>query len=142
LTEPLIVRGVLRFVPPSRLEKEVREPYRERYVIDGDRVTFESDRKHVKKSISLEDYPALRNFVDVFRATFTGDVAQLKQTYETQVDGSLRKWTLRLQPRDASGRAMVDSIQFSGSEGRIATVTVLSPDGDRTVMRLSQGNAP
>ena len=62
LTEPLIVRGTLRFTPPSTLEKEVLEPYRERYIIEGDRVTFESERKHTKKTISLEDYPALRQF--------------------------------------------------------------------------------
>ena len=35
LATPLMVRGVLRFTPPSRLEKEVLEPYRERYVVEG-----------------------------------------------------------------------------------------------------------
>ena len=50
LTEPLIVRGTLRFTPPSTLEKEVLEPYRERYIIEGDRVTFESERKHTKNT--------------------------------------------------------------------------------------------
>jgi hypothetical protein len=142
LTKPLVARGVLRFTPPSRLEKEVVEPYRERYVVDGDLVTFESERKHVKKTISLEDYPGLRWFVDAFRAGFTGDAAQLKQMYETALDGDRRKWTLLLRPRDPAGRSMVDSIGFSGSEGRIATITIRMPDGDRSVMTLSGGGAP
>jgi len=142
LTEPLIVRGVLRFMPPSTLEKEVREPYRERYLIEGDRVTFESERKHVKKTISLEDYPALRNFVEAFRASFTGDAAQLKQIYETTLGGNRRQWTLLLRPHDSAGKSMVDSILFSGSEGRIATIAIRAPDGDRSVMTLSGGGAP
>ncbi len=139
LTEPLIVRGTLRFTPPSTLEKEVVEPYRERYVIEGDRVTFESEQKHVKKTISLEDYPALRSFVEAFRATLTGDVAQLKKVYETTVEGSSRQWTLLLRPHDPAGKSMVDYLLLSGSEGRIATIAIRAPDGDRSVMTLRRG---
>lgn len=142
LTKPLIVRGVLRFSPPSRLEKEVLEPYRERYVVEGDLVTFESERKHVKKTISLEDYPGLRWFVDAFRAAFRGDAAQLKQMYETVLEGDRRKWTLLLRPRDPAGQSMVESILFSGSDGRIETITIRAPDGDRSVMTLSGERAP
>src|SRR5215204_484025 len=48
LTEPLIVRGVLRFSPPATLEKEIREPMRERYLIDGNQVLFENAKKGIK----------------------------------------------------------------------------------------------
>lgn len=142
LTEPLVLRGVLRFTPLSRLEKEVREPYRERYVIEGDRVTFESERRRERQTISLEDYPALRSFVEAFLACFTGDVEQLNRTYETRLEGNRQKWTLVLRPRDQAGRSMVDSMEFAGSEGRITTVTVRAPDGDRSVMTLSRGHSP
>ena len=141
LTKPLIVRGTLRFTPPSTLEKEVLEPYRERYVIEGDLVTFESDRKRVKKTISLEDYPALRSFVEAFRASFTGDVAQLKHVYETTVDGTSRQWTLLLRPYDPAGKSMVDYLLLSGSEGRIDTIAIRAPDGDRSVMTLRRGRS-
>lgn len=142
LTKPLIARGVLRFTPPSRLEKEVREPYHERYIVEGDLVTFESERRHVTKTISLEDYPGLHGFVDAFRAALSGDAAQLKQAYDTALDGTRHKWVLLLRPRDQAGKSMVDSIELSGSEGRIDTITVRAPDGDRSVMTLSRGHAP
>ncbi len=142
LTEPLVVRGVLRFLPPATLEKEVLDPYRERYVIEGDRVTFESERKRVKKTISLEDYPVLRSFVEAFRAAFTGNAVQLQQIYETRLEGNRRKWVLVLRPHEPAGKAIVDSIQFSGSEGRLNTITVRAPDGDRSVMTLSRRHEP
>lgn len=141
LTEPLIVRGRLRFTPPSTLEKEVLEPYRERYVVDGDLVTFESERKHVKKTISLEDHPALRSFVEAFRASLTGDAAQLKQIYETTVEGTSRQWTLLLRPHDPAGKSVVDYLLLSGSEGRIVTIAIRAPDGDRSVMTLRRGTS-
>ncbi|MDH4328652.1 MAG: outer membrane lipoprotein carrier protein LolA [Nitrospira sp.] len=141
LSAPLVVRGLLHFTPPATLEKEVLEPYHERYVIEGDLVTFESERKRVKKSISLGDYPGLRGFVEAFRAGFTGDAAQLTQIYETALDGTRLKWTLRLRPRDPAGRSMVEDIVFSGSEGRISAIVIHAADGDRSVMTLRRGAA-
>jgi hypothetical protein len=141
LTTPLIVRGILRFTPPSRLEKEVLEPYRERYVVEGDLVTFESERKRLKKTISLEEYPGLRGFVEAFRAGFTGDAGRLMQSYDTAIEGTRLKWTLRLRPRDPAGRSMAADIVLSGSEGRIGTIVIHTADGDRSVMTLHRGAA-
>jgi hypothetical protein len=131
----------LRFTPPSRLEKEVLEPYHERYVVEGDLVTFESERKRIKKSISLGDYPGLRGFVEAFRAGLTGDAGRLMQLYDTGIEGTRLKWTLVLRPRDPAGRSMVEDIVFSGSEGRISTIVIHAADGDRSVMALRRGAA-
>ncbi len=136
LTEPLKVRGFLRFVPPATLEKIITDPFRERYVVEGDRVTFESQRKGVTRTIPLDDYPALRTFIDAFRMTLNGDAMQLGQLYEATIDGSRGKWTLLLRPREASGKSVVDYILFTGSNGRIRTIAIRSPDGDRSVMTL------
>lgn len=139
LTEPLIVKGVLRFTPPATMEKIITDPFRERYVIEGDRVLFDSERKGIKRAISLEDYPALRSFVEAFRASFTGDAVKLQQVYEVTIDGTRNQWTLLLRPREAPGQSMVDYILFTGSEGRVATIAIRSPDGDRSVMTLQRG---
>jgi hypothetical protein len=139
LSVPLVVRGLLRFTPPSTLEKEVLEPYRERYTIEGDRVTIDSDRKRLKKTIILDDYPALRSVVESFRAGFTGDAARLTQLYDTSLDGTRHRWTLVLRPRDPAGRSMVEDIVFSGSEGRLSTIVIHAADGDRSVMTLRRG---
>jgi hypothetical protein len=142
LTKPIIARGALRFTPPSRLEKDVLEPSHERYVVEGDLVTFESERNQVKRTILLDDYPALRGFVEAFRACVTGDAALLKRLYETALDGNRRQWVLQLRPRDPTARTMLDSIHIAGSESRIRSITVRRPDGDRSVMTLSRGHAP
>jgi len=141
LTEPLKVRGLLRFTPPATMEKSITDPFHERYVIEGDRVTFESERKGIKRTISLEDYPALRSFVEAFRASFTGDALQLHKVYEVTMDGTRGRWTLLLRPRETTGKSVVDYILFTGSEGRVATIAIRSPDGDRSVMTLLRGAA-
>jgi hypothetical protein len=139
LTEPLKVRGSLRFTPPATMEKSITDPFHERYLVEGDRVTFESQRKGVTRTISLAEYPALRSFVEAFRATLAGDAAELRKVYEVTMDGTRRKWTLLLRPREATGKAVVDYILLTGSEGRVATIAIRSPDGDRSVMTLLRG---
>jgi hypothetical protein len=139
LTEPLRARGLLRFVPPERLEKIITAPFNERYVVDGDRVSFESERKNMKRVVSLEEYPALRSFVEAFRSSLTGDLVQLRTVYEVTMEGSRNKWTLLLRPRESSGKSVVDYILLTGSEGRVATIAIRSPAGDRSVMTLLHG---
>jgi hypothetical protein len=141
LTEPVKARGLLKFVPPETLEKMITSPSQERYVVEGDRVTFESQRKGVKRIISLEEHPALRSFVEAFRSSLNGDVARLRQVYEVTLDGSRGSWTLLLRPRESSGKAVLEYILLTGSEGRVGTIALRSPDGDRSVMTLLQGPA-
>ena len=81
----------------------------------------------------------MRSVVEAFRASFTGDVEELKKVYETTVEGTSRQWTLLLRPHDQAGKSMVDYVLFSGSEGRIATIAIRAPDGDRSVMTLRRG---
>lgn len=136
LSEPLTARGLLKFVPPATLEKIITAPSHERYVVEGDRVIFESERMGVKRTVSLEDYPALRSFVEAFQATLAGDLMRLSHVYQVTMGGTRKQWTLLLQPRELSGKSVVDYVLLTGSEGRVATIAIRSPDGDRSVMTL------
>jgi hypothetical protein len=141
LTEPLKVRGLLRFIPPVTLEKIITDPFHERYLVEGDRVTFESQRKGVTRTISLDEYPGLRTFIDAFRMSLNGDAIQLRRLYEVTLEGSRARWTLLLRPREPSGKSVVDYILLTGSSGRIGTIAIRAPDGDRSVMTLIRGVA-
>jgi hypothetical protein len=141
VTRPLITRGVLRFASPSRLEKEVREPYRERYVIEGDLVTVESERRNLTKTLSLDGYPGLRGFVETVRAILNGDVREVTWNYDWSLEGGKRRWLLRLHPREQSG-VVIESIELAGADGHIQTITIRLAGGDRSVMTLLPGRLP
>ena len=139
LTEPVIARGLLKFVPPERLEKTINTPSHERYVVDGDRVTIESARKGVTRTLSIEEYPGLRGFVEAFRSSLNGDAVRLREMYEVTLGGSREKWSLLLRPREAAGRSLVDYILMTGTMSRVGTIAIRSPDGDRSVMTILRG---
>jgi len=139
LTEPLKTRGILRFTPPSILEKHVTAPQDERYVVEGDTILFESKASGMNGTLSLQEYPVLRAFVEAFRSTLANDVVTLRRFFHMTLQGEPRRWVLILLPVDNAMQKMVKSIRFSGEEARVESIEVLAPDGDRTVMVIITG---
>ena len=137
LTQPLKTQGILRFTPPATLEKYVTAPYKERYLVEGDKLFFESKAKRKNKTVSLGDYPVLRAFVEAFRSTLANDVSTLKRFYRLTLEGEPRRWTLILRPSDSAMQELVESIRFSGEGEQVKTIETLAPDGDRSLMVLT-----
>jgi outer membrane lipoprotein carrier protein LolA len=137
LTQPLKTQGILRFTPPTGLEKHITTPYDERYLVEGDTVLVESKTKGTNRTLSLHDYPALRAFIEAFRSTLANDVITLRRFYRVTLQGEPRQWVLLLRPLDHDVQALVESIRFSGERERVSRIEILAPDGDRSVMVIT-----
>ena len=138
LTGPLKTQGILRFTPPARLEKHVTAPYDERYLVEGDKVLFERKTKGINRTLSLQDYPALHAFVEAFRSTLANDVVTLKRFYSVTLQGEPRRWVLILRPLDKATQELVESIRFSGEGEKVRVIEIRAPDGDRSVMVITE----
>ncbi len=139
LTQPLKTQGILRFTPPTGLEKHITAPHDERYLVEGDTVLFESKTKGTNRTLSLHDYPALRAFIEAFRSTLANDVITLKRFYSVTLQGEPRRWVLILRPLDKAVQELVESIRFSGEREHVSSIEILAPDGDRSVMVITTG---
>jgi hypothetical protein len=139
LTQPLKTQGILRFTPPTVLEKHITAPHDERYLVDGDTVLFESKTKGTNRTLSLQDYPALQAFVEAFRSTLANDVVTLKRFYSVTLQGAPRRWVLILRPLDKATQELVESIRFSGEGEQVRAIEIRAPDGDRSVMVITTG---
>ncbi len=139
LTQPLKTQGVLRFTPPRGLEKHITAPHDERYLVEDDTVFFESKTKGTSRTLSLHDYPALRAFIEAFRATLANDVITLRRFYRVTLQGDPQRWGLVLRPLDDAVQELVESIRFSGERGQVSRIEILAPDGDRSVMVITTG---
>ena len=139
LTQPLKTQGILRFTPPTGLEKHITAPYDERYLVEGDTVRFESKAKGTNRTLSLHDYPALRAFIEAFRSTLANDVITLRRFYSVTLKGEPRRWVLMLRPLDKAVQELVESVRFSGEGDQVSSIEILAPDGDRSVMVITTG---
>jgi hypothetical protein len=139
LTQPLKTQGILRFTPPTGLEKHITSPYDERYLVEGESVLFESKTKGTTRTLSLHDYPALRAFIEAFRSTLADDVITLRRFYSVTLQGEPGRWILVLRPRDEAVQELVESIRFSGERAQVRNIEIRAPDGDRSVMVITTG---
>jgi len=135
LDRPIESSGELAFVPPDRLEKVTRKPKAERVVVDRESVTLERDGK--QRALRLRENPAVAVLVESVRATLAGDLGALTRTYSVALDGTRAKWRLTLRPLDPALGTLVERVEISGSEARVAAVEIFQADGDRSVMTLS-----
>lgn len=138
LSSPLVTSGELRFARPAQLERRMRTPVEERYLVDGDRITIE--RKGAPpRTVSIASQPALGAFLESIRATLRGDLATLRRHYRVELEGTPAGWTLVLLPSDPGMAELVTVIRIGGTNGRLTGLEVLETGGDRVVTRFGEG---
>ncbi len=130
LEEPLILTGTLRYNAPTRVEKDIRSPFKERYVVEGDTLLIENSES--ERTLSLRKYPMVWGLVESFRATLSGDLATLQSFYETRLSGDRNNWRLELVPRDEDLGASLESVHIEGSGKQITRIDIREVGGDRS----------
>jgi hypothetical protein len=106
-------------------------------IVDGDRLVIEDGTSGVRRTLMLNDYPAVRALVESIRATLAGDRARLERFYALRLEGGEGDWHLRLTPRDAATREFVTEIRIGGSGNRVTSVEVQEASGDRSLMTIA-----
>lgn len=136
LKGPMEDSGTLAYTAPDRLEKDTLHPTQQRMIVAGGTLTIEQLGK--TQQLNLADYPQIGGFIDGIRATLAGDLTTLQRIYRTDLTGTMDAWVLRLQPRDPSMQAIVQSISISGSDTRIAHIETVEHDGDHIDMTITE----
>jgi hypothetical protein len=135
LRAPIETRGTLHFAAPARFEKTT-DGSGERLVIDGDRLTIERGPGAAPVVLALHEHPEVGVLVESIRATLSGDGEALRRIFDVTLSGTLGRWLLVLQPRDATQHAMLQWMRVSGQGERIETVDSADGEGDRTEMAI------
>jgi outer membrane lipoprotein-sorting protein len=136
LSSPLESRGVLSFIPPDRMVRRTLEPVPSRLIVDGSRVLFRDASGEAPVDLSAD--PSAREFVDNFTLIFRGDLAALRRRYEVAFESAGARWSLRLEPRDATLRRFVRSLTLSGEGEAMRRMVLEERDGDRTTTRFDR----
>ena len=138
LTTPLESSGTLLYVAPDRLEKRTLSPRVELMLLEGDRLTLESEQPKRRRSIRLEDYPAVGVFVESIRSTLAGDLAALKRLFDVALEGDERQWRMVLRPIEPKMQELLSEIRINGRGGTIGSIEFLEPNGDRSTMTITR----
>ncbi len=137
LTRPLESSGTLAYQAPARLEKHTLSPRDERMVLDHGIIIIESPAGQVRRTMMVDQYPAVGAFVESIRATLAGDLKALEHYYQPTLEGDAAHWRLQLLPVDPATREVVREIHIEGRRNQIGSIEILEASGDRSVMTVT-----
>ena len=103
-------------------------------LLDKDKLTIEQRGK--KRVLALQNYPEIAAFIDSIRGTLAGDRQALERTYQLNLEGDARNWTLILLPIENKMKKIVAKISISGSDNALHTIDILQADGDSSRMTI------
>lgn len=138
LSQPLKSEGTLYFRAPDYLEKITLKPQKERLVVEKNSVRF-FDRQEELRSLSLDDYPPLRDLLNGIRFTLLGELAELKKYFELELRGDCRQWSLILVPKSESAMNIIERIIILGEQDTILKFTLVEANGDFSIMTVEKG---
>lgn len=134
LDQPLRASGTLSFQAPDRLARHTLLPRAESFVVEGKRITLERGGR--TRQTSIDTLPELAAMVAAMRSTLTGDLATLRQHFQTRVAGSPAQWSLTLVPMDERVATTVRELRIDGRHGDLRQIEIHLTDGDRSVMSI------
>ncbi len=136
LNKPLESSGTLSFQAPSHLEKHTLVPKVEDLVLDQGVLTIDSKARNVKRTLVLQEYPAVWAFVESIRSTLAGDLPTLERFYTISLEGNATKWRMQLLPIEQRTREMVREIVIAGRDNRVTSIEMHESNGDRSTMTV------
>ncbi len=137
LTEPIEKMGVLKFTPPTQLEKHVYQPNEESFIVNEDQLHYTNHAEDRDLTLSLSDYPPLQAFIEGLRSIFSGDTQALHQFYRTELQGTQQQWTLTIIPRDEELYDSITSILFQGQGSDLSTIIIHEAGSNHSILQLT-----
>ena len=130
--------GTLSFRAPGHLEKHTLDPKDESLVLDQGVLTIENRTRNIKRTLVVQQYPAVWAFVESIRSTLAGDQAMLERFYKVELKGDAAKWRMKLQPLEQRTRQMVREIVIVGRADRVASIEMRESNGDLSTMTVTE----
>lgn len=145
LAAPLVNEGTLYFAPKGRLARHITSPAPATVLIDEGSLRYADAGG--SETLTLDQNPVLRLFVDSFVKIFAGDREALARLYTMELvglpaaaDGTPR-WSLRLRPRVAPMTQVIERIEIEGHEVVLETMRIVEIGGDETLTTFSEVDA-
>ena len=136
LNRPLESSGTLLFQAPGHLEKHTLAPKVESLVLDQGVLTIDSTARNIKRTLVLQEYPAIWAFVESIRSTLAGDLPTLERFYKIELEGDAAHWKMRLLPIELRTREVMREIRISGRGNWVDSIETLESNGDHALMKV------
>lgn len=138
LSEPLISKGVIYYLPQGNLVRHTESP--EQSTIRIRDTWIEMFDASGSSQISLDSQPTIKELVFGFLHLLSGDATALKRNYTLSLlhHKSSNTWTLTMYPRTAALRKLLKQISIKGHGIILTELVVSETTGDTATTQFSK----
>ena len=131
--------GYLYAATPNTMLKQQLKPEREIMVTEGDQLIYHKPATSTYHQMQLDESNPMMASLVAFKAMLTGNLAVLRHLYQLKFSTTESSWQLEMTAKEHESDAAPLKIIMQGiSEQAANKMTVILPDGDRSLYVLSQ----
>ena len=134
LREPLVLTGYLEYLRRNSLRKVVESPFEESFLIEAGQVTIEREGK--SRTLPLGRSKSLRTLLTAIEAILAGDVAAILSSFDCELAGSEKSWSVLLTPTSSRIRQHIDIIQVNGNDRYVGSIRVDMQNGEWSLIQI------
>ena len=151
LKQAKLYQGYIEYTQPDQFRKHIDGPDSLTFVIKANQLTIHrfdaKTNQHSNTTMSLDDYPQLKQFRALFSALLQGNAAQLTPYYQYEIDAMAdNKTRLRLKPqisdpftqRSEQPANISRSIEIIFSRQTIETINMSGFGGEKSELRIDK----
>ena len=146
LKKPKEYKGLIEYTRPDIFIKQMLSPERKKYIINKQQLLIYN--KDVTQTLSLDDYPQLKQIKALFSALLQGNASELTRYYQytispmSKVADNNRQYRLILKsavtdPFTQENPTMSQHIEIIFQDDAIKKIIMYGPGGERTEMQLT-----
>ncbi|MFK5984653.1 MAG: hypothetical protein QM479_04400 [Pseudomonadota bacterium] len=148
-----ISSGEIQFIQPDIIIKQVLNPENIRYEINNNSLTIyqtkNSSNSKTGTQLNIEDYPQLKQFIDLLKALLSGDAQFLRENYKITIahkessNQAKGDWELKLVPINLNKNIELEqkhlqSISIRTLEQHIKSIKMLGYGGEISELKIEQ----
>lgn len=134
LKEALVLTGYLEYLEEGRLRKVVETPFRESFLVEGERIEVTRDGE--VRTIALGRSGSLSAMLGGIEAILAGQADRLESVFHYTMDGSSDDWSLQLTPRSRQISRHLLGLTVVGDESSIISIRFDLQDGEWHLLEI------
>ena len=139
LTRPLVTLGRLVFLADKGVLWQVRAPFPTQLLIKQDvLINWDDGGKAVRSG--FDQSPVFGTLSRIFMAFLTGELAQLRDTFQINSRVNMPNWQVTLTPKDKAFAAIIAQVRADGGQF-LDTLSIREGRGDQTTITFSNMTA-
>lgn len=137
LNDAMVSKGKMWCTQPNRLRWEYLTPYSSLFVLNGEKVLFQNDKRST--TLNANRHKRIREMIRIMIPSNLGKVLKEKKDFHTSIETTENQYVLTMTPQSKEMKQMFTRIvlYYNRKQAVVTQIEMYEKSGDSTTIELS-----